>query len=194
MITTDPADWLAVSDVKAHLNKTGSGDDAELAGFVAAAQSMIVERIGQVSAVTAVEVLDGGSDVLVLAHPPIQEVTSVVALPSGDVVPAADEEAGTDGWTLVNREGVLAHTTVFPARMRVTYTAGREPLPGNIRMAGLELVAHLWRASQHNNGGRRPQFGEADASVVPGTAYALPIRVRELLGLGRDEYRDVWVG
>lgn len=186
MITSLPADFLILPEVKEHLNKTSTDDDTELGGFIDAAQQMIVDRIGQVSPVTAVEDLDGAQPVLLLRHRPIVSVTSVETLPGLDAVPEADEPGGVAGWVLVNPEGVLRHTSTFPTRVRVTYEAGRDPLPANIRMAGLELVHHLWE-SQRNDANRRPSFQQREdfpvTAGLPGAAYSLPIRVRELLNL-----------
>lgn len=186
MITTIPADFITLDQVKDHLNKTSTADDAELAVFISAAQRMIIDRVGQVSQVTAVEDLNTFGDAVILSHRPIITVTTVEKLPGLDPVPQADEATDVAGWFLENPEGVLKHTRTFPDRVRVTYEPGRDPVPGNITMAGLELVAHLWQSSQHF----RPSAGrpnlELDTTVIPGVNYALPIRVRELLGLGKS--------
>lgn len=195
MITTQPDDFITVAEVKTHMDKTdGTVDDAEMAGFVSAACQMIRERVGEVSEVTAVVEHHPHGDVLVLDHRPVIEITTVQQLPGLAAVPEADEGAGTSGWVLVSLEGVMRHTSCWPGRVRVTYQAGRDPLPGNIRLAALELAAHLWRSSQLNSGGGRPAFGDSETPIMPGSAYALPIRVRELLGLGQNPTSDVLVG
>lgn len=186
MITTVPADFITVDEVKLHLNKTNTDDDVELAGFISAAQQMVIARVGQVSAVTAIEEFDGGLDEIALTHQPVISVTSVQELPGLELIPEGDEGAGTDGWVLSNLLGVLRHTVVFPNRFRVTYQAGRDPVPGNIRLAALELAAHLWQ-SQRGSSNARPSFGDAGGEYpltagLPAAYYSLPIRVRELLG------------
>lgn len=194
MITTEPADFIDVDEVKVHMDKTSGVDDVELAGFVKAACQMIRERIGEVSAVTAVDQYWPCGDTIVLDHRPAISVTSVTSSGSG-AVPAGDPGAGTAGWWLESKDGaILRHTGRFPWHVQVTYQPGRDPLPGNVRLAGLELAAHLWRSSQQNSGGTRPAFGDNETPVMVGSAYALPIRVRELLGLGANPTDEVLVG
>src|SRR5690606_36691478 len=118
-------------------------------------------------------------------------VMSVVQVSTGDAVPEADPLAGTDGWTLDAGAGLLTLSRDY-GRVRATVRVGRVPLPGNVRMAGMELIAHLWRTSQHNTSGGRPSLG-VDETVVPGVSYALPYNVRQLLGLDKrpQEHLDV---
>ena len=201
MITAAPEPWITVDELKLHMNKTGTGDDAELAGFVAAACAAIVERIGQVSPVAATADLSlgrrrrlYGRGVVVLPDCPVVAVSAVVALPGGEVVPAADALNNVDGWTLTGG-GVLTVTGTVGRHVRVTYTAGRDPIPGNIRLAALEMAGHLWKASQMNNSSARlPATFGGDQVTMPGAAYALPIRVRELLGLGSNPTDQILVG
>lgn len=203
MITATPAPWITVAELKLHANKTSSADDAELAGFVSAACAVIVDRIGQVSPVAATADVRlarrphrrlYGHGVAVLPDWPVVGVSAVVALPGGEVVPAADALNNLDGWTLAPG-GVLVLTGALARHVRVTYTAGRDPLPANIRLAALELASHLWKASQLNNSSARLPAGlGGDQVVTPGISYALPTRVRELLGLGPNGTDDVLVG
>jgi hypothetical protein len=194
VITTQPAAFVTVEEVKVHMDKTDSADDAELEGFVSAACQMIRERIGEVSAVTAVEEHCTRGDTIVLEHRPVISVTTVQQLPGLAVIPEGDEGTGTVGWVLVSREGIVRHTHCWPGKVRFTYQAGRVPLIGNVRLAGLELAAHLWQSSQQNSGGTRPAFGDSETPIMVGSAYALPIRVRELLGLGQNPTDEVLVG
>lgn len=193
MITEPPADFISVAELKAHLNKASTGNDSELASFASTACQMIVDRMGQVSPVVAVVEVPGGGPVVVLEHRPVISVTSVQQLPGGAAVDAADVVAGTAGWVLDSPEGVLRHTGVRFGRVRVTYVAGRDPVPATFRMAALELAAHLWRTSQHNTGGGRPAL-VSDEQVVPGVSYALPYSVRQLLGLDKRPQDEVFVG
>lgn len=197
MITTPPADFITVDELKTHMDKADkadSADNAEMAGFVSAACEMIRGRVGEVSEVTAVVEHCPHGDVLVLDHRPVIEITTVQQLPGLTAIPEADEGTGTAGWVLESPEGVLRHTSCWSGRVRVTYQAGRDPVPGNVRLAALELAAHLWRSSQQNSGGTRPAFGDSETPIMVGSAYALPIRVRELLGLGANPSDEVLVG
>jgi hypothetical protein len=197
VITTSPVpDFITAAELKTHLNKTSTADDAELAGFVSAACQMIVDRIGQVSPVDAQDIVDvcGLRRTIVLQERPATAVTSVM-LADGTAVPAADLENHVAGWVFTPGAGLLRHTGYWPRQqVTVTYTAGRDPLPGNIRLAALELAGHLWKQSQLNSGGRRPPVIGDDQVIIPGAAYALPIRVRELLGLGKNPTSQILVG
>lgn len=196
MITTSPVpDFITVQESKAFLKKSGADDDAKQAWYVSAACAAIVERIGQVSVVEAEDVVECRAyrRVIVLEERPALSVTSVVA-DDGTAIPAADPPL-VRGWVLTPGSGLLRHTGHWPRqRLTITYTAGRDPLPGNIRLAALELAGHLWKQSQLNNGStaRPSAFGD-DQAIMPGLAYALPIRVRELLGLGKLPTTEILV-
>lgn len=130
---------------------------------------------------------------IILDTHPVIAVTSVTV--DGTLVDEADPNAGTDGWELDPGPGILRHTGYWPyGDVAITYRAGRTPLPGNVRLAALELVAHLWKTIKLQTQGSRPAVAGGDAVVVAGTAYALPNRVRELLGLGRNPTAGVLVG
>lgn len=199
MITATPDPWITVAELKTHMSKTAGADDAELAGFVAAACAAIVDRVGQVSPVAATADVTlrrrrPGRDGAVLPDWPVAEVSAVEALPGGEVVPAADPLTNAHGWTLA-AGGVLLVTGAVSRRVRVTYLAGRAPVPANVRLAALELAGHLWKASKLNNASQRLPAGfGGDQVTMPGAAYALPIRVRELLGLGANPTDDLLVG
>ncbi|WP_433233715.1 hypothetical protein [Actinomadura nitritigenes] len=196
MLTTEPADFIDVADLKAYMKKAaGTADDDELADFVATACEMIRERIGEVSPVTAVVEACPRGGIIVLEHRPVISITTVAELPGGDVVPPADEVAGTAGWVLDGKDaGLLRYTGCWPRRVRVTYEAGRDPIPANIVQAAKELAAHLWRGPKLNAGGGRPTLN-GDSATMIGSTFALPIRVRELLGLGaRVPHDEILVG
>jgi hypothetical protein len=189
--------FISLAEAKKHLNKdlAKTTDDAELLEFVTAACSKIVDLIGPVAPVTVVETVPCRAplQVIVLEQHPVISVTSVTA--DGTTVPEADFGTGVSGWVLDPGPGLLGHSQRWPwGQVQVTYRAGRTALPGNIRLAALELTGHLWKQSQLNNGGGRPQITGDDPVMMPGLAYALPLRVRELLGLGKNPTSEILVG
>jgi hypothetical protein len=193
VFVVDPAEgapFISLADAKEHLKKSRelSEDDESLRWFIGAACQMITDRMGHVSPVTVVADRAPRRGVIVLPERPVISVTSVVKLPGGDTVAAADAVAGTSGWVLESAEGVMS--VPGSGRVRVTYRAGRSPLPQNFRLAALDLVKHLWQGSQHNQAGGRPALGDSDAIAAGVRPYALPYRVSELLGLKRDQERD----
>lgn len=195
-----PADTMAfvsLADVKAHMNKTDTADDDELAGFITAACQMIVERIGQVTPVAVIDEIDlhRPAGAIIPLTQPVLSVTSVTIAGNPPItIPEADPDNGVQGWRL-DAGGVLRHTRYFSrGTIRITYRAGRTPIPGNVRLAALELASHLWRSSQLNSSGNRPALSGQDDLTMRGWTYALPFRVRELLGLGKNPTHDVLVG
>jgi hypothetical protein len=180
VLTAKPDPFVDVADVKKHLNMVTTTSDAELAGFIRAACEMIRARIGEVLAVTASETVTVHSGRAVLHHRPVLTIE-------------------TPGWELLSPEGVAAAPT-GDGDADVAYTAGRAAViadvPGHIRLAGLELVRHLWTTSQNRTQGSatRPTAGASDGTYLPGTAYSMPYRVRELLGLGKEPTDEPLVG
>jgi len=197
VITTSPVpDFITADDLKAFLKKSGTDDDAKLSGFASAACAAIVERIGQVSVVTAQDVVEcrGHRRVIVLEERPAIEVISVTQ-DDGTELPAADPANGVTGWRLKPGSGLLYAVGCWPrGLLTIMYTVGRDPVPGNFLLAAKELGGHLWKQSQLNTGSttRPPSFGD-DQVIMPGLAYALPLRVRELLGLGKLPTTEILV-
>jgi hypothetical protein len=197
----DDRDFISLAETKRHLRKdaTKTSDDAELAEFIAAACAKIVDLIGPVSPATVtdeVEVCRPRRTIILDAHPVI-EVTSVqLAGTPATTIDPADADAGTAGWRLADAgAGLIDHTGGWPTgTVRIAYRAGRTPVPGNVRLAALELVKHLWQTIKLNTTGSRPPVAGGDQILIAGTAYALPNRVRELLGLGKLPSSDVMVG
>lgn len=203
VFTVDPAsdaDFISLAELKRHLKKdpAKTDDDAELLEFISSACSMIKDRIGPVSPApfTQVEWCKHSyrRRTIVLEQRPVIEVSSVMV--DGTVVPEADADAGVDGWILSSGPGLLDHSRHWPwGRVEITYQAGRTPLPGNIRLAALELASHLWRSMKLTNAGNgRPNPAAPDDLALRGVSYALPYRVRELLGLGKLPNDDLLVG
>lgn len=176
MLTTQPDPFIDVEQVKTHLKKTGTANDDELEMYVGAACEMIRDLVGEVSPVAAEDIRRlRGHHRIVTEHRPVISLDKVTDDAGTDV---------TDAYTLVNLEGVIEGT--FGGKLTIAYTCGRQPIPDNITLAALELAAHLWRASQNGGASGAPQFSDASDGVqLIGSAFALPIRVRELLGLGR---------
>lgn len=188
--------FISLRETKKHLKKdpAKTTDDAELIEFISAACSKITELIGPVAPVDVTQRARPGCDrTIILGQHPVISVTSVTV--DGQTESEADPDTGAPGWTLDPAAGLLGHFGRWPyGTVTVTYRVGRTPLPGNIRLAALELVGHLWKQSQLNNGAGRPPITGDDQVIVAGAAYALPLRVRELLGLGRNQTADVLVG
>lgn len=194
--------WIDLDDAKAHLNKTSSADDGELGGFIEAACAMIEDIKGHVDPLPVVETLASTpilrshsryghilawDHVVLLTETPVASVTSVAFL-AGDgtssTIAEQDLASGVSyGWRLNGTVVTVPFTTPRYGAFEITYTAGVDPVPANYRMAALELVAHLWRTTQLNASAGRPQGGDPDPEFIRGQTFAMPFRVRELLGI-----------
>ncbi|MDH2429320.1 hypothetical protein [Sphaerisporangium sp. TRM90804] len=191
VVAADDGVFISLADARAHLKNSSAADEAKLRGIIAAACQMITDRMGAVAPVTVVHEVTACRGVAVLPTRPVISVSSVLRLPGLEPLLPGD-----DGWTLTSREGVLEgvlSTSRWRHRVRVTYLAGRSPIPANFRLAALELTAHLWRTTQHNSGGGRPGL-VVDEQVIPGVSYALPYTVRQLLGLDKRPRDEILVG
>lgn len=176
MLTATPDPFITVQQLKTHLKKEGTANDDELQTFVGAACQMIRDLVGEVAEVEATDVRTlRGVRRIVTEHRPVVSLDSATDADGNDI---------TDAFTLANSEGVI--DGAFNGQVTIRYTCGRQPVPDNITLAALELGAHLWRASQNGGAAGAPSFNDASDGVqLIGSAFALPIRVRELLGLGR---------
>jgi hypothetical protein len=192
MIIAPPSPFITLDELKRHLDKTKANNDVELGLYIQTSCAMIRERMGEVGPATAEETVDTRDSVIVLTHTPVISITSIVTMPDALPVPQANEIALDAGWQLISSAGILRHTAVWPRRVRITYVAGRDPIPANFKLAALELASHLWRSTKLNTEGGRPQLGE-DGQVIPGTTFALPMTVRQLLGLDKRPRDEIFI-
>lgn len=186
---------VTLTDVKAEINETSAVNDTELTGFINAVTRVIEERVGPVITGQVTEAHDGGGQVIVLSRAPLVSVDSVVEYNVSTGVTLTEQELGVAtvfdgyGFTADLDAGLIRRTTSgtvtsFCAGSRnvvVTYTYGRASVPGNIRMAALELIRYRWApqrsAGPSTLGGQpAPQGGQ----VVQGIYF--PQSVLEMLG------------
>jgi uncharacterized phiE125 gp8 family phage protein len=177
----------SLADAKLHLNKQNTADDVEIQDFMDAAQAVITREVGDVVPTAYAEMipLDRSSCRLTLSRAPIISVTSV-GLWQGGAVPIA--LASTD-YRLYGESGILERINggypipFIGTDASVSYIAGVSgPVPPNVRLAYLELTAHLWRNSQQGRNRRVRGTGPEDDMAAVGLGFSMPNRVRELLG------------
>lgn len=164
----------SLAEVKSHLNITGTANDGELQGFIGAAVAAIGNRVGPLDPVERTTRVRSTGRVLRVPSPAVS-LTSVVdaygsTLTVGDLY--LDKDPGLISYTDARPLALGAYT--------VTYMAGHDPLPADLRLAVKELVRHFWQTQRGPT--RRPgsATSEAVANTVPGAAY-LPPWVSELL-------------
>lgn len=194
-----PTAFISLAEAKTFLHKdpTKTGDDEALMEFISAACTAIEDRVGPITPRTETYLSENhriGTTCIILPRAPVISVVSVTAL--GEEIPEYDPDTGTSGWRLDAGSGLIKFVgSSWPyGSVSVVYRVGRVPIPANYQLAGKELTGHLWRSSQLNTSGGRPSLTGDDQIVVQGQAFALPNRVRELLGLGKLLTNNVWVG
>lgn len=193
VVPADNGDFISLTDTKNHLrlDLQATTYDEALRGFISAACQMVTDRMGPVSPTTVVEI-NRQTDVkyLVLDQYPIISITAVETLPGPIAMVQGDEATNVQGWILDKpKSGIIKHTDRFIGKTRITYRAGRTPVPPNFVLATKELVGNLWRISQLNPGGGRPPMAQED-QAVNGIPFALPFSVRQLLGLDKRSQRS----
>lgn len=193
-------EWITLSAARSYMQwGTDTSRDAVLQTVIDSAVASIERIKGHIvqAAVTGEvqDVADRG--IVILDESPVLSVQSVSFVQAGSTpvaIPKADPVNGVlTGWTLASGGGVLTVPTGFcglsyGAQVVVDYTVGRAPIPADWTEAALELIAFLWDSSQNNSEGDRAGVGAPDddwpnrGSNGIG-AYAMPFRVRELLGI-----------
>lgn len=165
---------LSLPEAKSHLNITKGDNDAEITMTIMAAEAAIAKRVGPLSTVTRTVRVDGGV-ALVLPVTPAVSLTSVTPVGGGTALTGLHLD--TVGGVVTQDSGAG-----FPARYYdVVYVAGRAACPDDLLMAVKELVRHMWTTQR--GGSQRPGSQPSDAlsNSLPGSAYAFPFRVEQLL-------------
>lgn len=168
---------VTLAEVKAHLNIDSVAYDDELQTFIDAAEAVIVQRVGPLTATTVTARVNGGDGGLILPVLPALSVTSVTPV-GGAALTVGDLYLDSASALVTYVSGSRFASTSYD----VVYQAGRATLPADLKMAVLELVRHLWQTQRGS--GARPGGGplsDAAANTVPGAAYLLPFRVEALI-------------
>lgn len=193
-VRSSGARLLSLDEGKRYLNKDLiiTTDDEEVLDLIDTATTLIEEIVGAVTPRTVTEVHNGGTHTIFL-HQRARAITSVVeAQQVGVVVTLTAEVPGVsapnDGYLFDADLSAIRRSTGgsrmwFIGIVTVVYVAGRMVVPPNFRTAAGELLSHVWRQSQFTRGVTRPRTNEQDPNLVMG--YAIPNRVRELLGTSK---------
>lgn len=192
---------VVLADVKAHLGVGGAAaptnvvDDAALQALIESSTRIIEDLAGPVLIRDVVEVHDGEDDEIFLRRVPVVSVTTVTEYHgTGSTIVAPSSTASrVTGYQLEIETGRLIRVASggYPTRwafgyrnIEVAYKAGRvattPEVPGNIKHATLELIAHWWRLRR---GGSNTFMGKDGAFVAGGgSGFGVPNRVKHILG------------
>lgn len=166
---------LTLAEAKTALNITGSGHDAELPDYIAAAQECVDFLCGPSEQIAVTETRHGCVEIA-LTTTPVLSVTSVVGQAWGPLTMS-------QLW-VNNSAGVIrARSLAFPILedyYLVTYTAGRASVPLSIKQGVRIILAHQWE-TRRGVGSLRPGAGGDDSTTIPGLGYAIPNRALQIL-------------
>lgn len=193
-----PYVWpVTAAEVRAELNLGADlSQDDELAGFIASLSRVVEAVVGPVAPTPYVEWCDGSNDRVVLKHYPVLSVEAVAEYSRGVAQVLADEPLDTTavfthaGYQVVPETGEVIRTSGgVPYRfargtrnVKVSYTAGKPEVYGNLREAVLELIRLHWRP-QRTGGpatiGSRGDDSDSDGQTILG--FFVPGKVLDLL-------------
>lgn len=191
------------ADVLPHLNMTSVPSDGgrELQGFITAAQVVIEDIVGHVVPATFDEFYDGGNTSISLRHLPvlsIASITEIIGITGYTITPQpVGSPVDNFGYTLdVPKTGRVTRRSAGSApypwyqnigNIEVVYTAGRTSVPGNVRLAMLELIRDWFQDGQQGYG-KASSYAPADGSssddaysTTP-SGYVVSNRIKQLCG------------
>lgn len=170
---------VTLDEAKVHLdkNRLKVDDDDELLDMVEAVTEVVEHYVGPVVPRTVVERVDGCGGLLALSYKPVALVSIVPWYTVGRTYLPTD-------CVIDSQTGLIERTNGLPfygGPFRVTYTAGRDPIPQNIVLGALMIVAHNWE-TQRGRTLRLPTSPGSDETVdVRGRSYSVPRRALEML-------------
>jgi hypothetical protein len=171
---------VTLDEVKTHLHISTDVHDDQIQGFIDAATAYIQGLTGPIVAQSFTETHCPGGEFIVVYHPPVLTVESIVeyvgpnAYPLTQVDLADGAGIGTYSFTIDNaRGGILRRrwNGGIPGRfvgndVIVSYTGGQGSVPADVRMATLQDISGLWQPSQNNS---NPYGSDADLGNAPPT-------------------------
>ena len=182
---------LAEAKDALNIDQADTTHDAELQIYVDAADRVVEDLVGPVNQTDFDEWYDGGFGDIVLRHWPVISLNSVTeysgATPTTLAVAATPDVVTSSSYVFDQSAAILYRRSTWgnvafasgTSNVRVQYTAGRDPVPANIKLAALEFIRHNYQLSQQ---GGSPTYGGAgeEGPFVP-SGFAIPARVYDLL-------------
>jgi hypothetical protein len=203
----NPTDVVTLQEVKAHLrmSQTDTTDDMALVGFISAVNDVIQTECDDVLPKHFDEYYDGGSPWIYLRHKPILSVEGVEegwgwynyeldfqqsnTVPAGSMFAYSIDSAEAGSVSRRSAGNVLIPFVPGVKNIHVWYTAGRHEIPGSLRLAALEIVAHWYQNGQLRSMANSAGYSSFDAmntdwtraTGITSVNAGLPYRVLELL-------------
>jgi hypothetical protein len=174
---------FSLADAKAKLKipATSTGDDDELRTYIEATTAAVEFFTGPIARRTVTEIVNGGSDSMLLTKPPVLSVTSITGIYQWQpTIPVSVLDVDADSGVMRRNDWIMFYRGPY----RVVYVAGRAVVPANASLAGKLILQHLWRTEYGAARGLTGIGGGEDFSVteqIPGFGYAIPNRALQLL-------------
>lgn len=197
---------ISLTEAKRQLNKRleDTSDDDELLDWIDAITVALEKHTGPIVPRTVIEThsVDRLQASITLRRRPVLSVTSVREFwGPGDIRnPTVFNDAGPsyadDAYLFdASTSSVMRYSGGYQTRwpvgydnVRITYVAGRTPIPQNLRLAAKELLSHVWRQSQLTGGNSRPVprgTGSESLAERQEKEVKIPARVLTLIGYRR---------
>jgi len=210
-IQTIPTSVVTLQDVKVHLryNPTDTTDDLAMMGFIYAVNDVIEAECGVVVPKSYDEYYDGGGNYIYLRHRPVLSIENVEegwgwfnyeldyqqvnTVPAGSMFAYSIDSPEAGGISRRSAGNVCIPFVPGTKNIRVEYTAGLDSIPGAVRLAALEIIAHWWQNSQMRAMANSTSYSSFDqmnedftrATGIVSINTGLPYRVLELLKKNR---------
>lgn len=166
---------LSLPDAKAHLNITSTNSDDELREYLEATTEIVESYTGPIVRRTHTARVRGSRCEIPLPHTQVTAVTAVTLVQDGSS-PITLSDLAING-----PAGVISYKnrSSFPyGDMDVTYTVGRSTVKANWTLAAKIIMKHNWDTQL----GNLPSAQGDDAGyVVTGSGYLVPYRAVSLL-------------
>lgn len=175
----DPADaglLISLSEAKSHLRIRDSDSqyDSDILEWIAACTEIVEFYVGPCVPRTVVEYADPGWTLL-LKQSPVMSIQSIIPYGwNGASFTPTDVSFQEDG---VVRSKTRRFFGWGP--YEVTYTAGRQVVPGSVAQAVKIILSHMWETQRGASG--LPYQNQDSISPLPGLGYTIPNRALELL-------------
>jgi hypothetical protein len=177
----DPRFIISIDDAKNALNLPATTAPAtidDLRLYIAAVTPVLEDLIGPIIPGTFTQTDDGGKSAVLLYDKP----TSIVSITENGTALAAGDYY-VDYAAGIVYAGQPGGARVFAAGSNaivITYRAGAQLVPPNVRLAARELLRHWWQLGKQGQGSGGNGFGQAEGYSPNG--YAVPYRVIQLCG------------
>lgn len=185
-------DLITLAEYKTYAGLTQPNQDSIIASLIPQVSSLVKKycRTTFVDYVDdfKVETFNGGSDKLVLSEGPILSINSVEY--SSDYGDNYTELVQNSDYVYnIEEECIMSIATSFPRAIngyKVTYSAGYEELPEDLKLAVMDLVTYYLKNDMAVHSPKAPGTNSVQIEYI--TTSSLPSHIRRVLDLYKYNY------